>query len=273
MPEISASQVQSLRSRTDLPLMDCKKALIDAGGNEERAIEILREKFKDRMSSRADKEAANGRIGLYADANGGALAEVRCETDFVAGNKVFVELANQCARQVAETHLKDPQALLASKASFAAGRTLKELMADAYGKLNEKLEIRRARCVHGAAAGYVHHNGKVAALITMDKPNDAAGRQISMHIASAHVLLGLDRSAIDPKLVEEAKAAARAEVSNKPPQIIDKIVAGKMDKWFGERVLLEQPFALDDKKSVGEFAKESGVSITGYLRYELGGKD
>jgi elongation factor Ts len=273
MPDISASQVQSLRSRTDLPLMDCKKALIDAGGDEDKAIEILREKFKDKMSSRADKEAANGRIGLFTDAKGGALVELRCETDFVAGNSVFVELANQFARQAAETHLKDAEGLLASKAAFAGGRTLKELMADAYGKLNEKMELRRARCIHGPAAGYVHHNGKVAAIVTTDKPNEAAGRQICMHIASAHVLLGLDRSAIDAKLVEEAKTAARAEVANKPPQIIEKIVAGKLDKWFAERVLLEQPFALDDKKTVAQFANENGVSITGYLRFELGGRD
>ncbi len=273
MPDISASQVQALRSRTDLPLMDCKKALIETGGNEEKAIALLREKFKDKMSSRADKEAANGRIGLYADAKGGALAELRCETDFVASNSVFVELANQTARQAAETHLKEPEALMGSKAAFAGGRTIKELMADAYGKLNEKMEIRRARCAHGAAAGYVHHNGKVAALVTMDKPNDAVGRQVCMHIASAQTLLGLDRAAIDPALVEEAKAAAKAEVANKPPQIIEKIVAGKLDKWFAERVLLEQPFALDDKKTVGAFAKENGITITGYLRYELGGKD
>ncbi len=273
MPEISASQVQSLRSKTDLPLMDCKKALIDANGSEEAAIEILKKKYADKMSSRADKEAANGRIGIYADAKGGALAELRCETDFVANNTVYVELANQFARQCAETHQKDPEALMASKAAFAGGRTLKEILADAYGKLNEKLELRRAKCVHGPAAGYVHHNGKVAALVTMDKLNEAVGKQICMHIASSHVLLGLDRSAIPANLVEEATAAARAELTNKPPQIIDKIVAGKMDKWFGERVLLEQPFALDDKKTVGAFAKENGIAVTGYLRYELGGKD
>jgi len=273
MSDIPAQKVQALRAKTDLPMMECKKALVEASGNEEAAIEILKKRFADKMSSRADKETANGRIGIYADAKGGALVELRCETDFVANNSVFVELANQFARQCAETHQKDSEALLAGKAAFAGGRTLKELLADAYGKLNEKMEIRRAKCAHGAAVGYVHHNGKVAALITMDKPNETAGRQICMHIASAHVLLGLDRSAIDPKLVQEAEAAARAEVANKPPQIVDKIVSGKMDKWFGERVLLEQPFALDDKKTVGAFAKENGVTITGYLRYELGGKD
>src|SRR5262245_13973919 len=150
---------------------------------------------------------------------------------------------------------------------------MKELLADAYGKLNEKMELRRARGIHGAAAGYVHHNGKVAAIVTMDKPNEAVGRQICMHIASSQVLLGLNREAIDSKTAEEAKAAARAEITNKPPQIIDKIVSGKMDKWLGERVRLEQPFGIDDKKTVGQFAKENGVTVTGYLRYELGGKD
>lgn len=273
MPDISAAQVQALRSRTDLPLMDCKKALIEAGGNEDTAIEILRKKFADKMSSRAEKEAANGRIGAYADAKGGALVELRCETDFVAGNSVFVELANAFARQAAETHLKDPAALMESKAAFAGGRSMRELQADAYGKLNEKIELSRARCIHGACAAYVHHNGKVAALVTTDKPNEGVARQVCMHVASATTLMGLNREAIDPAQAEQARAAARAEITNKPPQIIDKIVSGKMDKWFAERVLLEQPFALDDSKTVGQFAKENGIVITGYLRYELGGRD
>ncbi|MFO0973475.1 MAG: translation elongation factor Ts [Phycisphaerae bacterium] len=271
MPEISATQVSALRGRTGLPMMDVKKALVEANGDETAAIEILRKRFADKMSSRADKEAANGRIGCHTDARGGALVELRCETDFVANNAVFQELSNQFARQVAATHAKDAAALLASKAEFAGGRAMNDLLAEAYGKLNEKMEYRRGRCVHGAAAGYVHHNGKVGAVVTMDKPDNDAGKKISMHVASRQVLLGLDRAAIDVKVSDEARAAMRAEVpAGKPANIIEKIVDGKMDKWYAERVLLEQPFALDDSKTVGQFAKESGITVTGYLRFEVG---
>lgn len=278
MPEISASQVQALRAKTDLPLMDCKKALIEANGSEEGAIELLRKRFADKMSSRADKEAANGRIGAFTDAKGGALAEMRCETDFVAGNSVFVELANGFARQVAATHGKSPAELIDSKAEFAGGRTMKQLMADAFGKLNENMEFRRGQCIHGACSSYVHHNGKVGAIVALDKANDEIGRQICMHVASRQLLLGLDRSAVDKKAVAEAEEAVRAEMkadpknASKPANIIDKMFAGKMDRWYGERVLIEQPFALDDKKTVGQAAKEAGVTITGYLRFELGEK-
>ncbi len=270
MADISAAQVQSLRARTDLPLMDCKKALLECGGDETAAMEWLRKRFADRMSSRADKETANGRIGAYADEHGGALVEIRCETDFVATNSVFTELANQVARQAAATHLKDMAALRASRCEFAGGRTVEDLIAGAYGKLNEKIEVRRAACCHGAASWYVHHNGRIGAVVALDRPHDV-GRQFCMHVASRQVLLGLERGNVDSQQVRQAEEAARAEVANKPPQIIDKIVAGKMDKWFAERVLLEQPFAIDDKKTVGQAAREQGVVIKGYLRFEVGG--
>lgn len=270
MAEISAAQVSALRNRTGLPMMDVKKALVESNGNEDAAIELLRKRFADKMTSRADKEAANGRIGCHADATGGALVELRCETDFVATNTVFTEIANQFARQVAATHAKDAASLLASKAAFAGGRSMSDLLADAYGKLNEKMEYRRGTCLHGACAGYVHHNGKVGALVATDKPNEAAARQIGMHIASRQLLVGLDRSAVPESDVEKVRAEFRAEVSNKPPQIIDKIVSGKVDKWYAERVLLEQSFALDENKTVGQFAKENGITLTGYLRFEVG---
>lgn len=270
MPEISAAQVQALRARTDLPLMDCKRALMETGGNEEAALEILRKKFADKMGTRADRETANGRIGAYSDERGGALVEVRCETDFVANNSVFVGLANNLARQVAATHIKEPGKLMESACEFAGGRKVKELFAEAFGKLNEKMELRRGQCVHGACANYIHHNGRVGALVTMEKPNDVLARQICMHVASRQVLLALNREGVESKLVSEAREAVQAEIRNKPLAIVDKIVSGKMDKWFSERVLLEQPYALDDTKSVGMVARENGATLTGYLRFELG---
>jgi elongation factor Ts len=270
MSTISASQVQALRAKTDLPLMDCKKALLETSGDEAAALELLRKKFADKMSTRADREAANGRIGAYADEKGGALVELRCETDFVATNAVFADLANLFARQVAATHIKDPAELVASRCEFAGGRTLQEMLSDAYGKLGEKLEVTRAKCIHGACAAYVHHNGQVAAVVALDNPAEPIGRQVCMHVASRTVLLGLTREDVSSALEEEAREAARAEVKNKPANIVDKIVSGKMDKWFAERVLLEQPFALDDTKTVGAAAKEHGVAIKGYLRFAVG---
>jgi elongation factor Ts len=268
MAEINAQQVQALRIKTDLPMMDCKKALMEANGDETKALELLRKRFADKMSDRADKEAASGRIGLHADAQCAALTELRCETDFVATNTMFVELANNVAGQVARTGATDIEKLKATK--LPNGHTVNELMIDAFGKIRENIGIHRAAKIDGAAAGYVHHNGKVGAALVGDKDPGEAGRHICMHIASTAVILGLQREDVDPALVAEAREKAKDGTAGKPPQIVEKIIAGKMDKWFQERVLVEQPFVMDDKKSVGAYAKENGFAIKAFLRFEVG---
>ena len=269
MPEISAKQVQTLRSKTDLAMMDCKAALVEAGGNEAKALEILRKKFADKMSTRADKEAANGRIGVFADGKAAALAEVRCETDFVATNDSFRALADAVAQACASSGVTDVERLKGIKA--ASGRTVNELFVDAFGMLKENMNVQRVKKLDGAGACYVHHNGKVAAAIACDRDPGEAGRHICMHIASNTMLMGLSREDVKASDVQAAKERAREEAKGKPEQIIEKIVGGKMDKWFGERVLVEQPFVMDDKKTVGAFAKEGGFSIKAYAKYEVGG--
>lgn len=269
MPEINAKQVQALRAKTDLAMMDCKAALVEAAGDETKALEILRRKFADKMSARADKEAANGRIGVHACGKCAALAEVRCETDFVATNDSFRALADAIADACASTGTTDVEKLKGIKTK--SGQTVNELLVDAFGKLKENMNIQRAARIEGAGAAYVHHNGKVGAVIACDNDPGEAGRQICMHIASNVMLRGLSRSDIKSNEVEEAKAKASEEAKGKPPQIIDKIVAGKMDKWYAERVLTEQPFVMDDKKTVGQFAKDNGFTIKAYLKYEVGG--
>lgn len=270
MAEITAQQVQALRAKTDLAMMDCKKALLEADGDEAKAMEILRKKFASKMSDRADKEAANGRIGIYADDKASALVEMRCETDFVGGNDMFKTLANQIAEQVAKSGITDVEKLKASK--LADGRTVQEMLVDAFGRLKENIGIHRATRLEGAGAAYVHHNGKVGVIISGDKSPGESGRHVCMHIASTQKISGLTREEVAANDVAEAKAQATEEAKGKPPQILDKIVAGKMDKWYGERVILEQPFVMDDKKTVGNFAKESGFNVKGYAKFEVGGK-
>jgi elongation factor Ts len=269
MPEISAKQVQALRARTDLAMMDCKAALVEAAGDEAKALDILRRKFADKMSARSDKEAANGRIGVHACGKCAALAEIRCETDFVATNDAFRSLADAVADACASSGMTDVEKLKDVKTK--SGRTVGELFVDAFGKLKENMNVQRAARIEGAGASYVHHNGKVGAVIACDKEPGEPGRQICMHIASNVMLRGLNRSDVKPDEVAAAQEKAREEAKGKPPQIIDKIVAGKMDKWYAERVLTEQPFVIDDKKTVGEFAKENGFTIKAYLKYEVGG--
>jgi elongation factor Ts len=270
MPEISAKQVQALRSKTDLAMMDCKNALVEAGGDEAKALEILRKKFADKMSVRADKEAANGRIGIFADGGGAALCEVRCETDFVATNDTFRALADQIAEAALRSGLTEGEKLKSAQA--AGGRAVNDLLVDAFGKLKENMNVQRARLVAGAGAAYVHHNGKVGAAIGCDKAPGEAGRHVCMHIASTQLITGLTREDVPTADVEAARAKFKEEVKGKPEQIIDKIVSGKMDKWYGERVLVEQPFVMDDKKTVGAYAKEHGFVVQAFAKMEVGAK-
>jgi elongation factor Ts len=269
MAEITAKQVQALRAKTDLAMMDCKSALVEAGGDEAKALEILRKKFADKMSTRADKEAGNGRIGVFADDKAAALAELRCETDFVATNDTFKALANTIAETCAKSGITDPEKI--KDAKTPSGQTVNQLLVDAFGKIKENIGVRRLKRIEGPGACYVHHNGKVGTAIVGDKSPGEAGRQVCMHIASTPVILGLVREDVDSKLVDEAKIKAREEAKGKPEPIIEKIVGGKLDKWYAERVLTEQPFVMDDKKSVGAFAKEKGFTLKAYLKFEVGG--
>lgn len=271
MAEITAKQVQALRTKTDLAMMDCKKALVEAGGDENKALEILRKKFADKMSQRAEKETANGRIGVYADDKAVALAELRCETDFVATNDEFKGVADKLAEHCAVTGVTDVEE--AKKTKMNGGSTVEEFLVDAFGKMKENLQLRRLSRIEGAGACYVHHNGKVGAAIACNNAPGDAGRSICMHIASTPVIMGLKREDVDATAVSDAREEAKEGAKGKPEQIANKIIDGKMDKWYSERVLVEQPFVMDDKKSVGEFAKENGFSIEGYIKYEVGSLD
>jgi elongation factor Ts len=271
MAQITAKQVQALRAKTDLAMMDCKKALVEADGDETQALDILRKKFADKMAERSDREVANGRIGVYADDNAVSLIELRCETDFVATNDDFKALANKLAEHCAKSGITDVEAFKTSK--MDGGGTVHEFLVDAFGKMKENLELRRLSRAEGPGACYVHHNGKVAAAILCDTPPGEAGRSVCMHIASTQTIMGCVREDVPPATVAEAREAAAESAQGKPEQIVAKIVDGKMNRWFSERVLVEQPFVMDDKKSIGEFGKENGFAVKSFLKAEVGGHD
>ncbi len=268
MADISAKQVSALREKTGLAMMDCKKALVEAAGDDQKALDILRRKFADKMTERADRETANGRIGAYGGASGAALVELRCETDFVATNSDFRSMADKLAETSATTGVTEVESFKSAK--MAGGQTVQDFLIDAFGRIKENIQVKRLARLDGTGACYVHHNGRVGTAIACDKDPGEAGRNICMHIASTPVILGLRRDDVPAGLVAQAKEKAAEEAAGKPPQIIDKIVAGKMDKWYAERVLVEQPFVMDDTKSVKQIAEENGFNILGYLKFEVG---
>lgn len=268
MADITAKAVQALRTKTGLAMMDCKKALTEADGDETIAVDLLRKKFADKMAERSEKVAANGRIGVFADESVAALAEIRCETDFVATNDKFRDLADTIAEQCAKSGITDVEALKQHR--MGDGRTINELLIDAFGIIKENMSVQRLARIEGSGACYVHHNGQIGATITADNQPGDAGRHVCMHVASTAVILGVVREDVDGALANEARDKAASEAADKPPPIIEKIVDGKMNKWYSERVLVEQPFVMDDKKSVGQFCKDSGFALKRYLKFEVG---
>ncbi|MCG3137845.1 MAG: Elongation factor Ts [Phycisphaerae bacterium] len=270
MTTISAAQVKALRDKTGVSMGDCKNALVEAGGDETKAMELLKRKYAGKLDTRADKEAANGRIGAYVNGLIGALVELRCETDFVSANSEFAKSANALAAIAAQHRLSDPNAVLEAKG--ADGHSGKDIITETYGKFQEKLVIARVATIEHGVAFYVHHNGKIGSVVAASQPNPEVAKQICMHIAAQQTIDGLNREAVDPQAVAEARSFMMEEAKGKPANIAEKMVEGKLNKWYAERVLLEQPFALDDKITIGQMAKDAGMTVTGYLKFELGVK-
>jgi elongation factor Ts len=257
MAEISASLVKKLRELTGLGMMECKKALTEAGGDLKKAEELLRIKSGARASKAAGRIAAEGVIGawLSADAKLGALVEVNCETDFVAKNEDFIAFARELAEGVAKNNPADVQGL----ASFEARRQ------SLVQKIGENISIRRfARLqAQGRLALYVH-GVKIGVLVDIEGPESLA-KDLAMHIAFARPqYLSKAEVPVDVVARERAIAAARAKDSGKPAEIVVKMVEGAVNKFLNENTLLGQAFVKDDKQSVEKLLASRKAKLNGY---------
>jgi elongation factor Ts len=272
MADINANMVRELRERSGLPMMDCKQALTEVGGDMNAAMELLRKRGKAAAEKKVGRATGDGRIGKYRDDKVAALAEVLCETAPVANNPMFRELADNIAHVAAASGQTDSRAILDAKAP-ATGQSVQELLHDAVNKLRENIQIGRIVRATGRTGSYVHHNGRVAVLLTVEGSggDDTLLSEICMHITFAQPQ-AVSRDQISAELVEQEKTVARELIvaSGKPANLVDKILQGKMDRWFSERVLLEQAFVKDDKKTVGQVLKDAGVTITGFTRLQVG---
>ena len=284
MAKISASMVSELRAKTGAGMMDCKKALTEVDGNIDQAVDLLRKKGLSAAAKKAGRAAAEGLIVTAGTGNCGVLVEVNAETDFVAKNDGFVKFA----QGVAETALKDApadmEALLAC--SFpGTGRTVAEEQTHQIATIGENINVRRFSRFEvpaGQVVSYVH-GVKIGVLVELvtDKGDDdkvaALGRNLAMHVAAANPQY-LNRDAVPAEVVEKEKEIMRAKAkdSGKPDNIIEKIILGQINKFFGEICLLEQAYVIDPDLKVGKvveaLAKELGSEITlsRYERFQLG---
>ncbi len=272
MAEISAGMVKALREKTDAPMMECKKALAEAGGDMGKAEEILRVKLGNRATKAAGRVAAEGVVAAHVTPDGrtGALVEVNCETDFVAKNSEFVALAEAVAEIVASRNPRDVEALAQLPLK---GQTVEETRKELAGKIGENLAIRRFTRVpaKGKLAVYIHGGARIGSIVDVVGGDEALARDLAMHVAASKPI-ALAGSGVPSELVEKERtiAAAKAAESGKPANIAEKMVEGSVQKFLKEVTLLGQPFVKNDKQTVEQLLKSKSASVSGFVFYVVG---
>jgi elongation factor Ts len=282
MAEITASLVKDLRERTGAGMMDCKKALVENGGDMEAAIDWLRKKGLSAAAKKSGRVAAEGLVGIATAPLRAAMVEVNAETDFVARNDAFqayVLAVAQAALAVGE----DLEAIKASPYP-GTGRTVAEELVHLVATIGENMAIRRARVLtvkQGAVASYMHQAlkpglGKIGVLVAVEGESEMAaletlGRQVGMHVAAARPE-ALDTDAVDQGALERERAVLsdQARASGKPEAIIEKMVEGRIRKYYEEVVLLEQVWVHDGESRVKAVVKKAGATLSGFARFHLG---
>jgi elongation factor Ts len=288
MSTVSAAAVKSLRDRTNLPMMDCKSALLEANGDMDKAIEVLRTRFAKIQVSKGSRETAEGRISASIDSaqKVGALIEVRCESAPVAKSEPFVALANDLAKQVAVKNPKNVDELLTQPFVGDPKKTVNDRIGEVVGMIRENMRVARFTRLTGELGAYVHHDGNVGAMVQVEgaagsgdprrAPADAQLlKEICMHITFKNPLAAR-REDVPADLVAKETDIARKQIAadpknqNKPANIIEKIAEGKMKTWFADNVLVDQPFIKDDSKAIGDLLKSAGLNLVRFVRYKVG---
>lgn len=274
---ITATDVNKLRQMTGAGMMDCKKALVEADGDFDKAIDLLRKKGQKVSANRADRETTEGVIvtRTSADNTKGLAIALTCETDFVAKNEDFVALANQAADLAFEHAPADIDAL---SALSAGNISLGEKVIEATGRIGEKIEIKYYETLEGeAVVPYIHSNGKLAVLVVLKNVNGAqveeAGKDVAMQIAAMNPV-AVDKDGVDPSTIEKeieiGKEQARQE--GKPENILEKIAEGKLQKFFKENTLLSQSFVKDNSLTIQQYLDgvSKGLTVSAFKRISVG---
>jgi elongation factor Ts len=275
---ITAQDVNKLRNTTGAGMMDCKKALDEAAGDFELAIEILRKKGQKVSASRSDRDAKEGAVFAVVtpDKKSAVILELNCETDFVARNQDFLVLGTTIAELALTHNALTPED--ARELKMSDGRTVQEHLTDAMGKIGEKIDVSKlARVDSEYVAAYIHPGARVGVLVAFKGGNGAdlapAGKDIAMQIASMHPV-AVDKNGVDATLAEKEMKLARetAIAEGKPENMVDKIALGKLEKFYKERTLLNQEFVKDPSINIAEYLKrvQPGLTVESFQRVHLG---
>ena len=286
MAEINAKAVAELRKQTGCGMMDCKKALVDANGDFDAAVKILREKGMAASAKKADRIAAEGLVDIMTIGDVTAMVEVNSETDFVAKNAVFQEFVKATLKTIIANKPESVEALLACQMADGEGTVAEALNEHTY-KIGEKLSVRRFVVVDGVVSTYIHGMGSTGVIISFetnvaDKAGFAdAAKNVALQVAAMSVSY-LDKESVPASVLEEEKnilvnqMKQDPKMANKPEQVLVKIVEGKLGKFYENNCLLEQAYVKDDSLTVAKYvasvAKELGgeIKVTGFVRYDKG---
>ncbi|HET8701574.1 MAG TPA: translation elongation factor Ts [Nitrococcus sp.] len=272
---ITAQMVKQLRERTGAGMMECKKALQEADGDMDTAIEVLRKRGLAKADRKADRIAAEGTIVITVndDRTEGAMIEVNCETDFVAADTHFKTFTQQVAQRILDHDPADLEALLGMPLTGDSGESVEAVQKSLVAKLGENIQIRRFiryQTQAGLISSYLH-GSRIGVLLDMAGSDAVLARDICMHIAASRPLC-LDQGDVPAHIVEKEREILRAQAqdSGKPAQIVDKMVEGRLRKWLGEVTLLGQPFVKDPEQSVGTLLERADARVLRFARYEVG---
>ena len=272
---ITASQVKELRERTGAGMMDCKKALTATDGDMDKAIDYLREKGLSKAAKKASRVAAEGLVDIYLDeANKvAALVEVNCETDFVANTDDYKNLVHSITKHVALTKPADMQALLDSTFT-GSDKKVSEIVTEAIAKIGEKVDIRRFSVYEYGShtlGHYIHGAGKIGVLVELEGGDEELAKHVAMHIAAANPGY-MDRTVVPADVLDHEKEvlAEQARNEGKPEKIIEKMVMGRIQKFYKENCLVDQEFVMDPDKTISGLLKEKNAKAIRFVRYQLG---
>ena len=272
---ISASQVKELREKTGAGMMDCKKVLTETDGDFEKAIELLRERGIAKAAKKSDRIAAEGLVETYISEDGkvGAVVEVNAETDFVAKNDEFKNFVKDVARQVVEKAPASVEELLAQNSITEPDKTVQEVLTNKIATIGENMSIRRFERFETSnmLESYIHGEGKIAVLVEMENATPELAKDVCMQIAAAKPEF-LDRDSVPQERVDKEMEILKAQAMNegKTAEIAEKIVLGRIGKFYGEICLVEQEFVKDPDIKVGKLVESKGAKIVRFARFEKG---
>jgi elongation factor Ts len=267
---ISASMVKELRERTGAGMMECKRALVESAGDMDAAIERLRKSGQANADKKASRIAADGRVVVLADGLKAAIVEVNSETDFVAKDENFVAFAEAVAATVLGSHARDVEALM--NETLSGGKTIEAARTELISKVGENISLRRfARIEAAEHLGHYTHGARIGAVVSLSGGDDDLARDIAMHVAASKPLC-IDEAGVPAETLESERRilTEQARDSGKPPDIVEKMVTGRVSKFLKEITLLGQPYVKDPDVSVAKLLESRGATVTEFLRYEVG---